>query len=245
MERRVVDADPTVIEPPTENGVPLIEPRLPVRRLVPIDVDATTCPVAFTPSKLFESEVMPKFVVVAFPNVVLPVNAFTPLKVLLLASNVEDAAVMVALPPRATLEPLIVTAEFCNWLLPIVLVATTWPAAFTPRRVLERPEKNVVPSVARLVEDWLMLMRLENVVDAEKRLLPENVLLLERSVELAELIETDPPSATGLPLIVIDEFWSWLLPIVEVATTWPDELTLSSVLERLFKFKLAPIASEL
>ena len=37
-----------------------------------------------------------------------------PVHVLLFASSVELAAVMVALPPRAMLLPLTVTDEFCN-----------------------------------------------------------------------------------------------------------------------------------
>ena len=40
LARSVVDAEPTVMEPPTFKVVPLIVPSGPVRRFVPIEVEA-------------------------------------------------------------------------------------------------------------------------------------------------------------------------------------------------------------
>ena len=75
--------------------------------------------------------------------------------------------------------------------------------ALTPRSEFERPEKYVVPRVAIEVDDWLMLMRLEKVVDAEKRLLPLNVLLFERSVELAAVMVLEVLATMEVPLMVV------------------------------------------
>ena len=91
-----------------------------------------------------------------------------------------------------------VTDEFWSWLLPMVDVATTWPEELTLRRAFERPLRNSVPTVSSEVEAWWRLMRLEKVVDAEKRLLPENVLLSPRSVVDATTIFAVPLNETPL-----------------------------------------------
>jgi len=54
--------------------------------------------------------------------VVEAVKMLVPENVLLLERSVVEETVI--LPPRETLEPLIVTLEFCNWLLPMVVVET-------------------------------------------------------------------------------------------------------------------------
>ncbi len=66
--------------------------------------------------------------------------------------------------------------EFWSWLLPIVLVATTLPFAFTASKVLARL------AMANVVEVALVKVVLA------KALIPENVLLLESRVELAAAI---------------------------------------------------------
>ena len=49
FRRRVDDAAVTVIDPPTLKDEPLMVPRVPVRRLVPMDEVATTLPVESVP----------------------------------------------------------------------------------------------------------------------------------------------------------------------------------------------------
>ena len=75
---------------------------------------------------------------------------------------------------------------------------------------------HAVPKVANVVDAFWMFTTFEKVVDALKRLLPLKVLLLVRSVVEETVME--PPSDTEDPLMVSDEFWSWLLPIVDVET---------------------------
>ena len=58
-----------------------------------------------------EAVVVKNEVDVACVSVRLPLNVFTPLHVFVLASKVEDAAVMVILDPRAKSVPLIVPSE--------------------------------------------------------------------------------------------------------------------------------------
>ena len=63
----------------------------------------------------------------ALAKVERPVKTLAPEKVLLFASNVDDAAVIVAEPPSAIEEPLTVTLEFWSCPLPIVEVETIFP----------------------------------------------------------------------------------------------------------------------
>jgi hypothetical protein len=57
----------------------------------------------------------------------------SPVQVLLLASKVEEAAVMVPVPPRAIEVLLIVIDAFCSWLLPIVVVETKRVPSYASR----------------------------------------------------------------------------------------------------------------
>ena len=49
----------------------------------------------------------------------------------------------------------------------------------------------------------MTLMRLEKVVEAEKRLLPEKVLLFARSVELAAVMVLEVLATMEVPLMVV------------------------------------------
>ena len=74
-----------------------------------------------------------------FPSVVLPLNTLDPENVLLSERWLDDAAVMVKVPPSDALMPLRVSAPPpCRRLLPSVLVATTVPFAFTASREWDR-----------------------------------------------------------------------------------------------------------
>ena len=78
---------------------------------------------------------------------------------------------------------------------------------------------HAVPKVLSVEEAFCMFTSVEKVVEALKMLLPEKVLLLVRSVVEETVME--PPSDTEEPLMVSEEFWSWLLPIVVVEVTRP------------------------
>src|SRR5262249_10531169 len=116
LARSVVDA--TVIEPPTERACPLMVPRVPVRRLVPMVLLAMTLPLlsnarredALMPVSQVEP-VLVSWVVDALANCVKavwveeavsmkpPFNVWRPVQVFRSPSNVELAAVMVIDPP--------------------------------------------------------------------------------------------------------------------------------------------------
>src|SRR6185312_6535193 len=117
-------------------------------------------------------------------NVVEAAKTLLPLNVLLLASSVEDAAVMVTEPPAFRPVPLIVPRVPLRRLVPIVVVAITLPLASEARSELE-----VALSSIRL-----------------KALRPVKVLLSVRRVEEAEvapthvpLIEKQPPARSKPP----------------------------------------------
>src|ERR1700733_7100126 len=120
--------------------------------------------------------------------------------------------------------------------------ATTWPEPLTVSIELESPVNHVVPSVVSDEEDWLRFTMAEKVVEALKRLLPLNVLLLASNVELAAVIVMEPPNETPEPLTVTDEFWSWLFPMVEVATTEPFAFTARRVFARLVIANVVEVA---
>jgi len=71
---------------------------------------------------------------------VLP-KEFVPLKVLLLASKVEEAAVMVAEPFAGIVVPLTVARVPVRRVVPMVVVETTWPWALVPRSAFVMPVK--------------------------------------------------------------------------------------------------------
>jgi len=100
---------------------------------------------------------------------------------------------------------------------PIEEVATTLPVASTPRRELLSPVNQAVVSVESVVDDWFTLMRFENVVDAEKMLLPEKVLLFERRVDDAAETVIEVPTGKLVPLMVPREPVRRLVPIEVVA----------------------------
>ena len=112
----------------------------PVRRLAPMEEVATTDPLALTESMELVSPVIAKLVVVALEKVVVP-KALVPEKVLLSERCVEEAALMVKVPPRVTGMVLIVREPpFTSSELPMVEVETTCPAALVERRLFGRPE---------------------------------------------------------------------------------------------------------
>ena len=94
----VVDAEPTVMVLPTLKDVPLMVPKIPVRRLVPILVVAMTLPLTSVARReLVVAERRRSFE-----------NDSIPLKVLLSPSTVEEAAFTVMEPPTLRVEPLMV-----------------------------------------------------------------------------------------------------------------------------------------
>ncbi len=82
----------------------------------------------------------------------------------------------------------------------MLVVATTWPFALVDKSAELRLEKYSVPIVAREVDDWLMFTRVENVVDALKRLLPVKVLLFAKRVVEATVMV--PPMFNNWPFTV-------------------------------------------
>lgn len=120
-------------------------------------------------------------------NVVVPefVKAFNPEKVLLFASRVDDAAVIVIEPPTEREVLLIVPRVPVRKLVPIEVVATIDPFALVERSLLTR----VV--IAKVEEVAFTIVR-----GPVKLLVPENVLLSERSVVEAEL---PPPPVMHAP----------------------------------------------
>ena len=76
----------------------------------------------------------------------------------------------------------------------------------------------------------------------EKTVFPVKVLLSVRSVEEAAATVADPPREIELPLIVTEEYWSWLLPMVEEAMTWPFGLTARSDEVRPVKARFVVVA---
>ena len=78
-------------------------------------------------------------------------------------------------------------------LVPIDVVATTWPLALVERIALEIPENHVVPRVVSVLEAFA------NVCN------PVQVLLSEKSVEEAVVIVPEEPSEMVVPFTVIDE----------------------------------------
>lgn len=148
------------------------------------------------------------------------VNALIPEKVLLLERSVVEAAPMVILPPSETGEPLIVTDELARRELPIEVEATS--LLFASVVTMELPAMfgvQMVPKVARVVEEFAKFTVLLNVVDAEKRLLPLKVLLLEKRVVEETVME--PPAERLWPLTVPRIPLKSEVPIVVDAITLP------------------------
>ncbi len=118
----------------------------------------------------------------------------------------------------------------------MLVVATTWPCALVERTPLEMPENQVVPSVANVDDEFAKVWRpVHEFAFARLRLkvwVPEPLYAEPESPVPAERFARVPPRET--PLMV--EFWSWLLPMVEVATTWPAALTERSVFEREVRY---------
>jgi hypothetical protein len=88
--------------------------------------------------------------------------------------------------------------------VPMLEVAMTEPLVLTASKEFARP-----------------VIAKEEEVAAPKTFLPEKVLLSERSVEDAPLIVIDDPTLKGVPLIVPREPVRRLVPIDEVAITFP------------------------
>ena len=122
--RRVELAAVIVMEPPSDTPEPFTVTDEFCSWLFPIVEVATTEPLALTASSVFVRFVIAKVVEVAFVKVVL-VKALLPLKVLLLASNVDDAAVIVKVPPAVTFVLLIVASVPVRMFVPMDVVATT------------------------------------------------------------------------------------------------------------------------
>ena len=171
----------------------------PLRRFQPMVEDAMTCPDAFVERREFvmdgnvsapseavcekrfvdDAVVEKMVVVVAFASVVAPEKVFVPENVLLFASSVDDAAVMVMSAEPLKEVPLMVRAVWS-------VVAVEALPVRDPTKVVNHavvPERRVVDAFA-------------------KELRPVQVLLLERSVEEAAVTVTEPPALKVVPLIV-------------------------------------------
>ena len=164
--RRVVED--TVIDEPTLNAVPLMVPRDPVMRLVPMDEVATTLPVESVPRSddvRLVKYVLPDtvsavddanvaFQLVDQPVVIVPrvevefAKRLRPVQVLLFARRVVEETVID--PPSETDEPLMVTLLFWSWLLasavprvsvPIDAVLALMFVDVAPAAKVERPPK--------------------------------------------------------------------------------------------------------
>lgn len=73
LARSVVEE--TVMEPPAVNALPLMVPRVPVRRLVPIEVEAMTKPAPLVERREFVMPEKMRLEVVAVPETVRPPDA--------------------------------------------------------------------------------------------------------------------------------------------------------------------------
>ena len=112
-------------------------------------------------------------------------KVLSPENVLLSLRSVEDAAETVMEPPTLEFVPLIVPNEPVSLLVPIEVVATTWPLASVERSALVRLGNQTVPKVRRDEEACCGVRTGVRVGESVKGLLPENVLLSPRSVEEA------------------------------------------------------------
>lgn len=111
FERRVVDAAPMVMEPPSETALPLTVMLEFAKSELPIEVEATSLLFASVVTMelpvMLGAQMVPKVASVvddcwrltSVEKVVDALKMFWPLKVLLLARSVEEAAVMVMEPP--------------------------------------------------------------------------------------------------------------------------------------------------
>src|SRR5262249_7256771 len=95
----------------------------------------------------------------------------------------------------------------------------TFPFWSVERSAFERPEYQTVLKVFSVEEAWPRFTTAEKVVEAEKTLLPENVLLFARSVEEAAVTVTEPPALRLCPLIVPNAPVRRFVPIDVVAMT--------------------------
>ena len=102
-----------------------------------VEVEKTR-PFASVARSAFVSEVMWRFVVVAFVAV-RSEKVFCPLQVLLLARSVEEAAVMVMESPRLKAVELIVPSWPEMYPAPTVVVPTICPAELVERSASVRP----------------------------------------------------------------------------------------------------------
>ena len=181
-------------------------------------------------------------------NVVEAENTLLPEKVLLLERSVELAAPIVTLLPLEIAVPLMVAivppmklapidvvaiglpfwsnaksdeaAPFSKF-QPIVVDATTFPFWSVVRSAEVRPGNQVVPRVVSDDDAFWRLMTLVKVEEAVKVVLPENVLLSERSVDEAAPTVMELPVLNCVPLMVPRVPEMRLAPIVVVATTFP------------------------
>src|SRR5271165_3158321 len=124
--------------------------------------------------------VMAKAVEVAFAKMLAPVQ------VLLLESKLEDAAVMVKVPPGVMAVVLMVASVPVRKLVPILLVPTTEPLALVERMEFGRLVMAKAVEVP-LVSVRLVIHAVVEVKSVEVALLkmsrPEKVLLLESKLE--------------------------------------------------------------
>ena len=155
----VVVAPPLMVRPPVWVPLPIVEDAAERKPEVKDDI-----PVNQEAPETERSEE------VAFAKVLLPVH------VLLFARSVEEAAVRVKVPPRATLVPLrVVTPELVRSELPMVEVAESLPFESSERRdPAARDVNQVEPEKLASVDE-----ELANVLSAEK----EFVVVVEKLVE--------------------------------------------------------------
>src|SRR5579864_3086416 len=105
-----------------------------------------TEPFWFVESSFPPRLVMAKADEVAFARVVVP-KVFAPVKVLLSLSRVEDAAETVMVPPAEKVVPLMVPKEPTRRLVPMVVLATSWPVELPASMELAGTRRRLVPIV--------------------------------------------------------------------------------------------------
>ncbi len=221
--RSVVEADPTVIDPPALKVVPLMVPREPVRRLVPMDEVATRRLLASSPRSedaasdvKYTVEVAVNCEVEAFEKRLVPVHQ------LLLARIVEEAAVIVmsAVPLNETL----------------LMLRAFWSAVAVPAFPLIEPvivfENVLVPekvlSLARSVDDAAVTVTDPPAVTAvpltvarvpERRLVPivvvETTFPVESVARRPLVIEVNQTELVAVS-IEVEAFVKRLVPVYQL-----------------------------
>ena len=205
MPRPVSPSVEESVVAPVTPSVPANEPLPPVR----VPTDATFA------YKFVELAVVVKNEVdVACVSVTFPLKVLTPLQVFVLASNVEDAAVIVTESPRAKFVPLIVPKEPLMSPEPIVVVETTRPFESVERSADVSEVSQVEPVLVNCVVLARVALKSPTTVEEACETNPEvNVARLETlSVEervvapvTSSVLENVPVPPVKLPIVALLE----------------------------------------